>query len=249
MKLTGNTILITGGGTGIGRGLAIRFQEMGNQVIICGRREEKLKETAMSCPGIRYKVCDISSEADRRSLFAYVSESFPQMNVLINNAAIQTDYDLSEGADGLANLDKEVAINLLAPIKLNGLFIPFLKKQTDPVIIDVTSILGFTPLTRCPIYCSAKAGFHVYTMELRKHLEKDGIEVYEVPPCRVETDLNPTGRANARPGTEKVGLQVEEYVQFVMEELEKGNLDIFYGQAGEEIRTLPRPVTELSRLN
>lgn len=248
MKLTGNTILITGGGTGIGKGLAIKLHELGNKVIICGRREDKLKETAMKYPGICYKTCDISSEENRDSLFSYIQANFPEMNVLINNAAIQTDYDLAEGMKGLENLDREMEINLLAPIKMNGLFIPFLKEKQNPVIINVTSILGFTPLVRCPIYCSAKAAFHVYTIELRKHLENTGIEVYEVPPCRVETDLNPTGRANAKPGTEKVGLQVEEYAQFVLDELQKGNLDIFYGQAGIDIKTLPRPVTELSRL-
>lgn len=248
MKLTGNTILITGGGTGIGRGLAIRLHELGNQVIICGRREEKLKEVAAQHPGISYKACDIASEEDRNSLFSYIQANFPEMNVLVNNAAIQTDYDLAEGTKGLGNLDREMEINLLAPIKMNGLLIPLLKEQQRPVIINVTSILGFTPLVRCPIYCASKAGFHVYTLELRKHLEHTGIEVYEVPPCRVETNLNPTGRANAKPGTEKVGLQVEEYVQFVLDELEKGNLDIFHGQTGIDIKTQPRPVTELSRL-
>lgn len=248
MNLSGNTILITGGGTGIGKGLALRLHELGNKVIVCGRREDKLAETAAECPGISYLTCDIASDGDRERLFAFIQERFPEMNVLINNAAVQTDYDLSLGAEELGNLDREMEINLLAPIKLCGMFIPVLKRQKRPVIINVTSVLGFTPLVRCPIYCASKAGFHVYTLELRKHLEKTGIEVYEVPPCRVETDLNPTGRANARPGTEKVGLSVEEYVRFVLDELERGNLDIYHGQAGIDIQTLPRPVTERSRL-
>ncbi len=248
MNLTGNTVLITGGGTGIGKSLAKQFHKRGNKVIICGRRENKLLETVQELPGIHYVVCDIADSQDRNNLFNYVKENFPDLNILINNAAVQTDYDLTKGIDALGFAEQEININLTAPIMLTGLFIPMLMEQKNPAIINVSSILGFTPLKRIPMYCAAKAGYHVYTMELREHLKDTPVEVYEVPPVRVETDLNPSGRANAKPGTESVGLQPDEYTDYVIEQLEKGNLDIFYPPTGELVMNHPRYEVELSRL-
>ena len=212
-----------------------------------GRRENRLREVAAECPGVHFKVCDIGIDTDRHSLLAYVQKNFPDLNVLINNGAVQNDYDLAAGLNALDYAPDEININLTAPIMLNGMFIPFLIDKADPVIINVTSILGFTPLTRIPIYCAAKAGFHVYTLELRKHLENTPITVFEVPPPRVETELNPEGRKRARPGTESDGLQPDEYAEFVVQELKKNNLDIFYGSDGD-IKRRPRFETELSRL-
>lgn len=248
MKLTGNTILITGGGTGIGKALAKQFCKLGNEVIICGRREYRLKEVQDECPGIHIKRCDINSADDRKELFEYVKKEFPQLNVLINNGAVQTDYDLKLGLDGLEYAEEEISIILNAPIMLNGAFIPFLMNQQDPIIVNVTSMLGLTPLTRIPIYCAAKAGFHVYSLELRKHLEDTPIKVFEVPPPRVETELNPEGRKNAKPGTEKIGLEADEYAAFVIEKMGQDVLDIFYPPWGDMIQTRPRYETELSRL-
>ncbi|MCD8156800.1 MAG: SDR family NAD(P)-dependent oxidoreductase [Clostridiales bacterium] len=248
MKISGNKIFITGGGTGIGKALALRLAELGNNVIICGRRENRLQEVVALNSAIRYVTGDISSEEDRQRMYEYVLKQMTDMNVLINNAAIQTDYRLLEGIDGLANSPHEIDINLTAPIMLTGLFIPHLLQQKDPVIINESSILGFMPLTRIPVYCAAKAGYHVYTLVLRKQLEDTPITVYEVPPCRVKTELNPEGRKNAKPGTESVGLQPEEYAEFVIDELEKGTLDIFYGQAGIDVKTKPHYETELMRL-
>jgi len=248
MKLTGNTILITGGGTGIGKALAQQLYKLGNEVIICGRREHRLKEVQDECPGIHIRSCDINSAGDRKDIFEFVKEEFPKLNVLVNNGASQTDYDLKLGLDGLSRADEEISTILNAPIMLNGYFIPFLMNQPDPVIVNVTSILGFTPLTRIPIYCAAKAGFHVYTIELRKHLEDTPIKVFEVPPPRVETELNPVGRAHSKPGTEKIGLQPDEYAAFVIEKLGDDVLDIFYPPYDDMIKNQPRYETELSRL-
>lgn len=250
MDCTGNTILITGGGTGIGKALAKRFSAMGNEVIISGRRENRLREVRDEIPGIHIKRCDISDEGDRRELFAFVREKHPSMNVLVNNGAIQTDYDLKAGVAGLDNLESEIAICFTAPIRLNGYFIPFLMNQDNPAIVNVTSVLGFTPIKRIPIYCAAKAGYHVYSLELRKHLEDTRVKVFEVPPPLVETELNPEGRALARArGSEAPkGLLPDDYAAFVIGEMEKDNLDIFYPPMGDLIRSTPRLELELSRL-
>ena len=250
MNLSGNTILITGGGSGIGKALAKQLHQKGNKVIIAGWRENRLREVQEECPGIEYCVCDITNPDDRQRLFEYVSKEFPNLNVLINNAAIQTDYDLSEGTRDFEGIQTEIDSCFTAHIWLNALFIPILKEQKNPVIIDVGSILGFTPIERIPIYCAAKAGYHVYTIELRKHLEKIPIEVVEVVPPRVETELGSAGRAKAKAsGLEKaVGLMPDEYAEFVLAELEKGTLDIFYPPSDKLIATTPRPEVEWSRL-
>lgn len=250
MNLNGNTILITGGGTGIGKGMAKKFKLLGNEVIICGRREDRLKEVAAELPGIHYFKCDIASEQDRHDMLDHIQKNFPNLNVIVNNGAVQNDYDLTAGPEAIDYAAKEIEINLTAPILLTSQYIPLLLRQKEPVIINVTSILGFTPVARIPIYCAAKAGFHVYTLTLRKQLENTPIQVFEVPPPRVETELNPEGRKKARAaGTDVPGsLMPDEYADFVLAELAKGNLDIFYGPGGEMVKTQPRPISETARL-
>ena len=229
MKLTENTILITGGGSGIGRAFAKHFHSLGNQVIICGRREDRLREVAEECPGMAYIRCDISNPQDREALFDFCQTRYPQLNVLINNGAVQTDYDLKLGTAGLGYAEKEIDINLTAPIFLTGMFLPVLVSRPEPVIVNVTSILGLMPLTRIPIYCAAKAGFHVYTLVLRKQLSDTPIKVFDVPPPRVETELNPEGRKRAQAaGTDVAGaLMPEEYAAYVIERLGRDELDIY----------------------
>lgn len=251
MKLTGNTILITGGGSGIGRALAMQLHARGNQIIICGRREERLRQVAEVCPGMAYIRCDISSPEDRQALYAYCQTKYPTLNVLVNNGAVQTDCDLMLGSEGLGYAEKEIDINLTAPILLTGMFLPELAKREAPAIVNVTSILGLMPLTRIPIYCAAKAGFHVYTLVLRKQLADTPVKVFDVPPPRVETELNPEGRKRAQAaGTDVAGaLMPDEYAAYVIERLGRDELDIYYGEGGRLVRTAPRPVSECSRLN
>ena len=234
MKTSGNTILITGGGTGIGKELAIQLKALDNEVIICGRRESRLVEVSELCPGINYMTCDITSDADRRDLFANVTKNFPEINVLINNGAFQVDRNLALGEAELDGLEEEVASIFTGPIRLNGLFIPYFAGKTDPVIINVTSILGFTPIPPIPVYCSAKAGFHLYTIMLRKHLEQTPIKVIEVIPPAVKSELNQEGRKKrTKPGAVYPGLETDFYVGYVIKELEKGNLDIFCDESNE----------------
>jgi len=234
MKLSGNTILITGGSSGIGKSLAKMFTERGNEVIICGRNEEQLKKTAEEIPGLHYIRCDINSEADRREVFEYITKNFPKMNVLINNAAIQSTYDFKTGAEGLKNMDTELSIGLNAPIHLTGMFIPHLLKAENPVIVFLTSVLAFVPfVTQIPVYCVAKAGLHSYILLLRKHLEDTPVLIYEVAPPKVETNIHRAVRADMKlAGTEDiVGVDSNEYCKLVIEKL------------GQDVKLITHPPT------
>lgn len=253
MKISGNTILITGGGTGIGKQLALKFKSLGNEVIICGRRENRLAEVSKENPGIHYLACDVASENDRRALYDYVTKDFPETNVIINNGAFQVDRDLSLGEAELDGIEQEVASILTGPMRLNGLFIPFLMEKRAPVIINVTSLLAFIPAPPMPVYCSAKAGFHVYTLLLRARLENTPIKVIEVIPPAVQTELNLEGRKKrTKPGAVYGGLQAEYYADYVINELEKGSIDVFYENeanlSGDRIMNGPRYDVELTNL-
>lgn len=249
MKLSGNTIFLTGGSSGIGKSMAKKLLELGNEVIICSRNQDQLKKVAEENPGLHYIRCDINSDADRRGALAHIQKEFPQTNVLINNAAIQSNYDLKTGEDGLKAMDEEISIVLNAPIHLTGLFLPQLLQAADPVIVNVTSMLGLTPLPRIPIYCAAKAGFHVYTLLLRDHLKDTPISVYEVPPPKVETNLNLAGKSGVKPGTEAaVGLDPDEYAAFVIEKLGEGMKEILYPPFDKVMHEMTRAESEIMRI-
>jgi uncharacterized oxidoreductase len=191
MKTSENTVLITGGATGIGFALASSFSSQGNEVIICGRREEKLREAKEKLPGISIRKCDISHQADIESLFDWVSSNFPRINVLVNNAGIQRAIDLRKGMEDLIKNEDEIMINLKAQIYLAACFVPvFSKKQSESAIINVSSGLAFVPLARFPIYCATKAAIHSFTVSLRHQLKETPIRVFEViPPTVYDTEL------------------------------------------------------------
>ena len=153
MKMEGNTILITGGATGIGLALAESLLERGNEVIICGRRENRLIEVQNEHPGLHIRVCDVSDEDSRKSLFKWVTKNFKDLNILINNAGIQRAIDLKEGIKGLEG-ENEIKINLEATIYLSTLFIPFLESKKEAAIVNISSGLAITPLAAVPIYCA-----------------------------------------------------------------------------------------------
>jgi uncharacterized oxidoreductase len=189
MKVNGNTVLITGGATGIGLALAESFLKLGNEVIICGRREKRLLEAQKNHPNLYIKNCDVSSEEGRKSLFIWVTENFNNLNILINNAGIQRAIDFKDGIKGLEG-ENEIKINLEALVYLSALFIPFLESKQESAIINISSGLAITPLAVFPIYCATKAGVHTFTQCLRYQLSKTSIKVFEVLPPIVETELN-----------------------------------------------------------
>ena len=189
MNPTGNTILITGGGTGIGSGLAQALHALGNHVIIAGRRQSALDETTGGNPGMKSLVLDIGNPSEIESFAARVAAGNPALNVLINNAGIMRAEKLLVQSDDLADVEMIVSTNLLGPIRLTAKLLPLLKRQPSATIINVSSGLAFVPLALTPTYCSTKAAIHSYTQSLRYQLKSTAIEVLELIPPYVATDL------------------------------------------------------------
>ncbi len=190
MKISGNTILVTGGGTGIGYALAEKFAGLGNEVIICGRRENKLEEAKARIPALHTIKCDISKDAERQELCKQIAANFSGINVLVNNAGIQRRIDLSRGADELLSNEDEIEINLRSQIYLAARFVPMLIDKDESAIINVSSGLGFVPIAAFPVYSATKAAIHSFTKSLRQQLKDTRIKVFEViPPGVYDTEL------------------------------------------------------------
>ena len=189
MQRTGNTILVTGGGSGIGRGLAEALHAAGNQVIVSGRRKALLEETAEANPGMKFLVLDIEDRAAVRSLATRLASEFPALNVLINNAGIMRAENLLDQQDDLNDAEAIVTTNLMGPIRLTAALLPLLRKQAHSTIVNVSSGLAFVPLAFTPTYCATKAAIHSYTQSLRYQLKDTTTEVLEIIPPYVQTDL------------------------------------------------------------
>ncbi len=187
MKITGNTILITGGGSGIGRGLAEAFHASGNKVIIASRREHLLKATIAANPGMEYLVLDQESASGVRDFAREVQKRYPKLNVLINNAGIQRVEDLTSGE--LSDAEATIAINLLGPIRLTAALIRHLMSQPHGAILNVSSTLAMVPGAGIPTYCDSKEAIHSYTQSLRFQLRDTPVQVIEILPPWLQTEL------------------------------------------------------------
>ena len=188
MKLTGNTIFITGGGSGIGRGLAEALHKRGNQVIISGRRKGHLEATTQANPGMRSVELNVEDPASIAGVAEKLIADYPKLNVLINNAGIM-QFDDAAGLidDGL--LASTVTTNLLGPIRLTSALIEQLKKQEKAAVIYNTSALAYVPLALAAVYCSTKAALHSYVLSQRYKLRGTAVSVLEIAPPWVQTDL------------------------------------------------------------
>jgi uncharacterized oxidoreductase len=187
MQLTRNTILITGGGSGIGRGLAEAFHAEGNQVVIAGRRKEVLDETVAANPGMKSVLIDITDGQAIRSFAEKTIHDFPGLNVVIQNAGIMRPEVLQKG--NVADAEAIVTTNLLGPIRLTASLLPHLLKQRQAAIMTVSSGLAFVPMAMTPTYCATKAAIHSYTQSLRSQLKNTNIQVLELIPPYVQTEL------------------------------------------------------------
>lgn len=196
MRVAGNTVLITGGATGIGLALAEVFLREGNKVLICGRTESRLAEAKAELPRVNTIRCDISEEEDIKYLLERVQSDYPKTNILVNNAGIQRMIDFTAGPLQLLDGESEIDINLKAPIHLSAYFIPFLMQSKEAAIINVSSGLAFAPLAFMPVYCATKAAIHSFTLSLRHQLKGTSIKVFELIPPRVDTDLGKGSRGN-----------------------------------------------------
>jgi uncharacterized oxidoreductase len=189
MNITNNTILITGGGSGIGRGLAEAFHALGNKVIITGRRAIMLEETTNANPGMASVTLDMDDPAAIRAFAKEVTTLHPTLNVVINNAGIARMEDLKSAPASLADAEAIVTTNILGPIRLTHALLPHLLKQPSATIINVSSGLAFVPFPIGPTYCASKAALHSYTVSLRWQLRDTAIEVKEIIPPYVQTEL------------------------------------------------------------
>jgi uncharacterized oxidoreductase len=187
MNLIGNTILVTGGASGIGRGLAEAFHKLGNQVIIAGRRQALLDETASANPGMKAIVLDIEDPASIADAVEKLIKHFPSLNVVLNNAGIMRPEILQKGE--IADAESIILTNLLGPIRLTAALMPHLLEQSDATILNVSSGLAFVPLAMTPTYCATKAALHSYTQSLRYQLKDTAIKVVEIVPPWVATEL------------------------------------------------------------
>ncbi len=196
MKSSGNTILITGGGSGIGRALAEAFHSLGNRVIIAGRRMAALDEVTRANPGMASLALDIEDAGAIRDFAARLVTQHPALNAVVHNAGIMRPEDLAAAPDYLATDEATVATNLLGPIRLTAALLPHLKKQPAATLMTVTSGLAFVPLAGFPTYCATKAALHSYTESLRYQLQNTAVEVIELPPPYVQTELTGSHQAS-----------------------------------------------------
>ena len=228
MQTTDNTILITGGSTGIGLAMAETFIEAGNEVLICGRRENKLVEAKQKLPQLHTRVCDVGNASERQELFRWVTSEFPNINMLINNAGIQKEIDFITGASGLYG-ESEIEINLAAGIHLSALFIPhFLQQNQECAVINITSGLAFIPLKIVPVYCATKAGFHAFSMSLRSQLANTNVHVFEIAPPIVKSELH--RGAEARKQMER-GIPASSVAKAALKAVKKNRYEAIVGEA------------------
>ena len=188
MKLTGNTVFITGGGSGIGRGLAEALHKRGNQVIIAGRRKEVLSEVAKANPGMALVELNIEDPASIAAVAKKLIVEHPKLNVLINNAGVMQSDNVSGPVDDKL-IASTITTNLIGPIRLTSALIDHLKRQKDAAVINNSSGLGFVPLAMAAVYSCTKAALHSYTLSLRYKLKGTPVKVLEIAPPWVQTDL------------------------------------------------------------
>lgn len=209
MQLTDNTVLITGGGSGIGRGLAQAFHRLGNQVIVAGRRKAALDATVASCPGAAAMTVDLESADDIRRFAGELLASFPRLNAVIHNAGVMRNENLKRGRT--ADAEATIAANLLAPIRLTAALLPHLLELPRATIVTVTSGLAFVPLAMTPTYCATKAAIHSYTQSLRYQLKDTRVEVIEMAPPYVRTGL-----MGERQGSDPNAMPLEAFIAETM---------------------------------
>jgi uncharacterized oxidoreductase len=231
MNLSNNKILITGGASGIGLGLTERFIQENNTVIICGRRESVLKEVSDKFPSVITKVADLSEEAGRIELSNWVSENHPDLNVLINNAGIQQWMGIADD-DFYERAQTEITTNVLAPLHLMSLFI---KLPSLDTVINVTSGLSFVQFAKVPVYCATKAFFHSFTLSARYLLASKNIEVIELIPPALNTDLGGKGLHDFAP-------PVSDFIASVFNQLKDGKTEIAFGFSEQMLTAGPEQI-------
>jgi len=244
MNITNKTILITGGGSGIGFEIAKLLSQKGNKVIITGRTEAKLQKAAEQLNNVSFFATDINNETDVSSLVAKIKSEFGGLDVLINNAGQAYYYKIIEGTNIAEKAAHEMQTNYLAPINLTEKFLPLLTASVEAAIVNVTSIVAFVPGINLPSYAASKAALHSYTQALRYVLAKStGIKVFELMPPLVNTEFSAEiGGAN--------GIPPEEVAQGLIDGFEKDDFEIHVGKTADIYKLfLHSPSEALNVLN
>ena len=229
MNLSNNKILITGGASGIGLGLTQRFIAENNTVIVCGRRNAVLEELKSKHPTVIIKQADISTDAGREELYNWIASEHSDLNVLINNAGIQNWMNITDD-NFFQRAKEELAINVEAPLHLTSLFIKLDHLKT---VMNVTSGLSFTPLTKAPVYSATKAFFHSFTLSLRHLLKEHNIEVIEIIPPALNTDLGGVGLHDYAPS-------VSSFIEAIFEQLKNGSNELTFGFSEMMLKATPQ---------
>jgi len=218
MRTTDNTILITGGGTGIGRALAERLHDRGNRVIVAGRRRAALDEVVSSRSGLEVLELDVSDADSVAKAAGEIAERFPDLNVLVNNAGISQSEDLTGDAWDIDLAEATIATNVTGVLRLTGALLPGLKRQKHAAVITTTSGLAYVPLASHPTYSATKAFLHSWLQSLRHQLRDTGVEVLELSPPYVQTELGGPQQA-----TDPHAMPLDDYADEVMTLLEAGD--------------------------
>jgi len=241
VDISNRTVLVTGGTSGIGLGLAEAFYRAKSRVIVCGRDESRLSEARSKFPQITALRCDVGNATARKDLAKDILRGFPDLDILVNNAGVQRYIDLKKGYRELKSGDDEIAINFVATVELTALFIDHLIKRPSAAVVNVSSALAFSPMPAAPVYCATKAAVHVYSLLLRRQLADTSVKVYEIAPPMVDTNLNRAGRDRAR--SKYRGLALSEYIPTVVKGLKADEETIFHGD-GVKVMSEPRGEVE-----
>jgi len=229
MHTAGNAILITGGATGIGLALAEAFLRKGNEVLICGRREDKLTQAKNKFPKLQIRKCDVADTEDRKHLYDWAVKNYKHLNILINNAGIQKEIDFKKGTTDLLSGENEIEINLEAPVHLSALFIPHLMEKKESAIVNISSGLAFVPIAFMPLYCATKAALHFFSLSLRHQLRTTTIKVFEIIPPTTDTELDRGARGKR--GQADRGIKPEVVAEAAIETVDKDNFEVAVGEA------------------
>lgn len=224
MKLTGHTVLITGGTSGIGFELARRLLERGNTVVVTGRDAGRLAATTAALPGVHGIRSDVGDASDVAALYAKVSSDFPALDLLVNNAGVMRKLSLQDPAV-LADVEREIDVNLSGPVRMVQQFLPLLKAQPSATIVNVSSGLAFVPLAISPVYSATKAAVHSYTQSLRIQLARTRVRVVELAPPGTDTPLFRGEFTDVDRGGVK-SMDVRTLVSHALAGLEKDRLEI-----------------------
>ena len=225
MKMTGNTILITGGTSGIGLELATQLSQRDNTVLVTGRNPATLHEIGKRLPNIHTYQSDVSDSSAITTLYQKVTQDFPTLNVVINNAGIMRMLSLN-GKNGLQDIGQEIEINLLGPVHMVEQFLPYLKTKQEAAIVNVSSGLAFVPLASAPIYCATKAGIHSYTQSLRVQLQGTSVKVFELAPPPTNTPLMDNFGSDTSNSSSRGVMKVDKMVSVAMKGLESDTYEI-----------------------